>query len=71
MIYQILYFAAMVVLVLSVLLITLLRKKQPRLSTNIGIYLHRAMSSAIRLLSLLYHDVNLDRHPAIQLPKSC
>jgi len=34
MIYQILYFAAMVVLVLSLLLITLLRKKQPRLSTK-------------------------------------
>ena len=34
MIYQILYFAAVVVLVLSLLLITLLRKKQPRLSTR-------------------------------------
>jgi hypothetical protein len=71
MIYQILYFAAMVVLVLSLLLITLLRKKQPRLSTKYWDFISIAAMffGGFAFLSLLYHDVNLGQTPGDTITK--
>ena len=71
MIYQILYFAAVVVLVLSLLLITLLRKKQPRLSTKYWDFISIAAMffGGFAFLSLLYHDVNLGQTPSDAITK--
>jgi len=71
MIYQILYIVAAAVLVLSLLLITLLRKKQPRLSTKYWDFISIAAMyfGGFAFLSLLYHDVNLGQAPSDEITK--
>ena len=71
MIYQILYFTAVVILVLSLLLITLLRKKQPRLSTKYWDFISIAAMffGGFAFLSLLYHNVNLGQTPGDTITK--
>ena len=71
MIYQILYFTAVGVWVLSLLLITLLRKKQPRLSTKYWdfISIGAMFFGGFAFLSLLYDTVNLGQEPGDTITK--
>jgi hypothetical protein len=71
MIYQILYFGAVIALVVSLLLITLLRKKQPRLSIKYWDFISIAAMffGGFAFLSLLYHDVNLGQTPGDTITK--
>ena len=71
MIYQILMIVAAFVSVASVLLITLLRKKQPRLSTKYWDFISIAAMffGGFAFLSLLYHTVNLGQEPGDTVTK--